>query len=138
MTPTGIEPATFRFVTQHLSHLCYRGSPMHSGVSEKDVPNTKRPAAIIGCKNRGRRHCVRSPAMAMLSVTCNEWLLPIRSRENTASLYVQNNTSALDRCYKLQTLLYIRVNVLLQIGIFISAMTKCMARKKQDCLMFMY
>lgn len=80
---------------------------MHSIASEKDVLNTNRPAAIIGCKNGGRRHCVRSPPMAMLSVTCNKWLLPIRSRENTASLYVQNNTSALeDRCNKLNTFVH--------------------------------
>jgi len=75
-------------------------------VSDKNVLNTKRTAAVIGCKNRGRRHCVRSPPMAMLSVTCNKWLLPIRSRQNTASLYVQNNTSALDRCNKLNTLVH--------------------------------
>jgi len=25
MTPAGIEPATFRFVAQHLNHWCYRG-----------------------------------------------------------------------------------------------------------------
>ena len=26
MTPAGIEPATFRFVAQHLKPLCYRGA----------------------------------------------------------------------------------------------------------------
>lgn len=44
--------------------------------------------------------------MAMLSVTCNKWLLPIRSTENTASVYVLNNASALDRCNKLDTFVH--------------------------------
>jgi len=98
---------------------------MYRIVSEKDVLNTKRPAAISGCKNRGRRHCVRSPPMAMLSVTCYKWLLPIRSGQNTASLYVQNNTSDLDRCNKLNTFVHQNRRLLTNWNFYRSDDKKC-------------
>ena len=36
MTPAGIEPATFRFVAQHLKPLCHRGSPTPSNTEDKE------------------------------------------------------------------------------------------------------
>ena len=41
MTPAGIEPEIFRFVTQHLP-LCYRSPPIHVSYWRQNVQNKRR------------------------------------------------------------------------------------------------
>jgi len=58
MTPSGIEPATFRFVAQHLNH-CATADPSGPGVYGRTL------AGIAGLESRRRHGC-----LSLLSVAC--------------------------------------------------------------------